>query len=250
MLLLLLHNNLYSGTTPWGTFISCEEYESGQCWQVDPDPAGKHHSNPEKTLLGGAGGNYEAVACDNRNPSQPIFFVTEDHVSGALRKYTPPASTADMTASWDTLHANGGVTEYLVFLEGNKFKWTSDEALGRSSQRKNYPNVEGINYQDGMLYFVSKKKFTLFILDLDKNTYVSSSTDDFVLYSGAFKHEPDQLVRNGNFLYFTEDGGKTPGVYAIDADGNSFSIFEAYGEKYFNDEVTGLSFSPDGKRFL
>jgi len=212
---------------------------------VDPDPE-SNHSSPKQTMLGGSGGFYEAVACDNRDPSQPIFFVTEDHVSGALRKYTPP-TTAERPAGWDTLHLDGGETEYLVFLDGNKFKWSSDESLGRTSQTNHYPNVEGINYHDGMLYFVYKKTLKLYILDLDKMTYVSSSTDDYVMYSGVFKNSPDQLVRKGKYLYFTEDGGKTPGVYAIDADVNSYSIFEAYDEKYFQDETTGLSFSPDGE---
>ena len=87
------------------------------------------------------------------------------------------------------------------------------------------------------------------MLDLDNDTYLASSTNDYSLYSGEFKHSPDQLVRNdGDFLYFTEDGGHTAGVYAIDAVGQSYAIFEAYDAKYFNDETTGLAFSPDGTK--
>ncbi len=230
--------------------LSCEEYGKGQCFQVDPDPQGEHHSKPEQTLLGGAGGNYESVACDDRNPSLPIFFVTEDSTRGAIRRYTPPPpNSPGEEASWDTLHVDGGNTEFLVFLDESRFTWSCDEDIGRFSAEKYYPNVEGIDYEDGMLYFVSKKTLKLYVLDLESGTYVSSSTNDYSLLSGEFKHSPDQLVRNtGNFLYFTEDGGKTPGVYAIDADGQSYAIFEAYDEMYFNDETTGLAFSPDGKR--
>ena len=53
--------NCSGGATPWHTYVSCEEYGSGQCYQVDPDPASEHHLLPEKTVLGGKGGNYEAV---------------------------------------------------------------------------------------------------------------------------------------------------------------------------------------------
>lgn len=233
--------------TPWGTFVSCEEFGKGQCWQVDPDPSSVHHSSPEQTVLGGEGGNYESVAVDNRNPTQPVFFLTEDHISGALRRYTPPPMTP--VAGWEALHEEGGNTQYLVFLDGNTFIWSCDERLARLSQSAHFPNVEGISFHGGLLYFVSKRTFKLYVLDVDKGTYQTSSTSDYSLYSGEFKHSPDQLVRNdGRFLYFTEDGGRTPGVYAIDAAGDAYSIFEAYDPKYFNDETTGLAFSPDGTR--
>ena len=54
--------NCSGGSTPWKTYVSCEEYGSGQCFQVDPDPASVHHLHPQKTTLGGgSGGNFEAV---------------------------------------------------------------------------------------------------------------------------------------------------------------------------------------------
>lgn len=53
--------NCSGGASPWHTYVSCEEYGSGQCYQVDPDPASVHHLHPQKTVLGGKGGNFEAV---------------------------------------------------------------------------------------------------------------------------------------------------------------------------------------------
>ena len=99
------------------------------------------------------------------------------------------------------------------------------------------------------MYFVSKKKFLLYALNLNKGQYTTSSTDGGLLGDGAFKHSPDQLIRNeGEFLYFTEDGGKSVGVYAVDASGQRYAIFEAYDSKYFGDETTGLAFSPNGTK--
>ncbi|KAL7535638.1 hypothetical protein ACHAXR_006623 [Thalassiosira sp. AJA248-18] len=239
--------NCGGGYTPWHTWITCEEYGRGQCWQVHPN--GK--IPPQITKLGGnPGGNYESVAVDNRNPHQPIFYVTEDHERGALRKYTPTPAFRD--ASWDTLHAEGGTTEYLVFVNDNEFKWTANEGKARESQAKYFRNVEGIDYHDGMLYFVSKKLLMLYILDLDNGTYKKSSTKYGVLAGdGEFRHQPDQLVRNnaGDYLYLTEDGGGTVGCYAIHKPtGRRYAIFEAYGGSYRNDETTGLAFSLDGSK--
>lgn len=69
--------NCSGGVSPWSTWISCEETESGQCHEVDPDPKSENHDKPTQTLLGGDGGQYEAVAVDSRG-SEPVFFVTED----------------------------------------------------------------------------------------------------------------------------------------------------------------------------
>ena len=49
-------------------------------------------------------------------------------------------------------------------------------------------------------------------------------------------------------MYFTEDGGNSIGVYAIDKNNKRYAIFEAYAQKYAGDETTGLAFSPDGKK--
>ena len=47
------------GKTPWNTYVSCEEVDDGQCWQVDPDPSSKYHSRPEPTQIGR--GYFEAI---------------------------------------------------------------------------------------------------------------------------------------------------------------------------------------------
>ena len=168
---------------------------------------------------------------------------------GALRKYTPPRMPNEAAADWTSLHTPGGTTEFLIFIDDKSFTWTScDEKAARLSQAANFPYPEGIDIKDGIMYFVSKKTYKMYTLDLDGGTYTTMWTNNTLAGDGEFSNSPDQIVRNngGDFLYFTEDGGSTPGVYALDPSGDMHAIFEAYDPIYKGDETTGLAFSPDG----
>jgi len=243
--------NCNGGRTPWGTWVSCEEYRGGQCWQVDP--TGRRP--PQRTELGGTdGGHFEAFAYDDRDPDDPRFFVTEDVSDGAVRRYRPQP---DSVSGWDALHRPGGAIDYLEFLpDGRTFRWTASHDDGRKSAEAYYPNVEGIVHRgDGHLLFVAKVTQELFDLDLDRMTYAVTST---YRPSIGFRDQPDQLfffsstvggggdMQEHPHLYFTEDGGRSPGLFAFD--GSSFRVLLlADGGAYGGDETTGIDLSPDGR---
>lgn len=172
----------------------------------------------------------------------PHFFVTEDAERGALRRFTP--SVANWTDPWNLLHGPGSL-EYLVLElgEGGRgtYRWTTDREEGKKSAKKIYPFSEGIDVYRNQLFFTTKERKELFILDLDGNTFERKSTR-----SGVFDGEPDQVKRivGDGLLYFCEENGSANGVHARDQNGWFFTVFEADD---FNDETTGLAFSPDAK---
>jgi hypothetical protein len=76
--------NCGGGRTPWGAWISGEEVnKTGRIWQVDPTgrrpaqplPMGDVHS-----------GLFESFAYDVRDRTQPHFYMTQDDLTGALRR--------------------------------------------------------------------------------------------------------------------------------------------------------------------
>ena len=75
--------NCGGGTTPWGAWISGEEYHSGQVWQVDPmgvRPA-------QRITLGmDSPGMFESFAHDLRDPLLPHFFMSKDDAWGELTR--------------------------------------------------------------------------------------------------------------------------------------------------------------------
>jgi hypothetical protein len=237
--------NCGGGLSPWHTWISCEEYEDGQCWQVDPNPDSPNHQNPMKTRLGGDGGRYESVAVDNTDPMKPVFYTTEDHAEGALRRFAANGNT------WDTLHSDGETT-FLHIIDDTTYEWTTDEKEARDSAEKYYRNSEGIQYHDGKLYFMAKKDQKLLVLNLQRGTYETETTGMKFYGEGSFDNQPDQHLfgPSRKWIYFTEDGGDSPGVYARrGTDGAYYTLFQGVPGVYENDETVGIAVSPDGMRF-
>lgn len=231
-------DNCGGGHTPWNTWISCEEYSDGQCWQIDPISR-----QAKETELGGSGGRYESVAVDNRSPENPVFFTTEDDEEGALRRFVANGS------GWDALHSDGDHS-FLNILDDSTFEWTEDLDVGRGSAKKYFPNTEGIQVHEGKVYFMAKKIQRLLILDLETNTYTTEDTGKKFYGEGDFGDQPDQNLfgPTRKYMYFTEDGGTNPGVYArYGTDGTYFTMFQ--GNLDEEDETVGIALSPDHKAF-
>lgn len=218
--------------------VSCEETSGGRVYQVDP--FGVRDTEPISMI---DTGYFEAFAHDMRNELKPRFFVTEDKKQGPLRRLTPTFVTVD--DPWDMLHGPGTL-EYLVLHPNNStYEWTMDKQWARDNSELYYQHSEGIDVYQNELFFTTKNQKELFVLNLDDMTYESTST-----VSGVFDGMPDQVKRlvgddgNNSLLYFCEEGGVENGVHARDENGWFFTILES---DTFNDETTGLDFSPNGK---
>jgi hypothetical protein len=217
------------------------------------------------TSLSPTFGDFESFAYDIRDFNRPRFFVTEDNNRGALRRFIP--SNPNWDDPWTILHGDGTL-EYLVLapIGGGRddtvgaYYWTTDLDLARANAEFFYRYTEGLDVYDNEVFVVSKTQKSLFIFDLDGNTYRRFSTD-----FGLFDGQPDQmkrLIKNGSsnvefssvfdvnepeeepLLYFCEDSGQENGIHARDANGWFYTILESTNGSR---ETSGLAFSPDGK---
>jgi hypothetical protein len=84
--------------------------------------------------------------------------------------------------------------------KGGTFEWVEDPC---EANPEDYPQSEGIHFEDGILTFVAKRKRQIFYLDLDKKTYVEDTTN-----KGSIYQQPDNIRGRGRRTFVCTDGGE------------------------------------------
>jgi len=256
----LLEGTTYNsggGVTPWGTWISAEESLDGQgFWDVDP-------YGLREPLLTALGSNtpqyYDSFTFDARNEFEPKFFFSEDTRWGSVRRFTPnplvvvPPTDPD---AYQMLQYNYD-HEYLVLEpspdgDTGTFRWSQSILEGEQSASTYHENVEGMECQDGLLTFVTKRSREIFTLDLDALTYSKLNP-----VGGSFEGEPDSVTHmyktgekpGENILFITEEADDADGFFSgvhgyEQATGLMYPLLKATGYSEL-DEVTGVTLSPD-----
>ena len=123
------------------------------------------------------------------------------------------------------------------------YEWIDNVNHARQNTKVNYPGSEGLVREDNILYIACKTEKYLYMIDLDSNTYVRTST-----MFGLFDGVPDQMQKLVNeiddIVYFNEDQGVAAGIHGRNAEGQFFTILEAPG---WGPEMTGLVWDPSRK---
>jgi hypothetical protein len=197
-------------------------------------------------------GHYESFAYYDNGTAIPTFYMTMDDAKGVVTRLTPDdAARACYRQSadydrWCTLES--GTLDYLFLTPGSGLAgWTANASEAAENAKENFPNNEGINIQDGIMYITSKKIKRLVIVNLVTLEYSFESTKH-----GAFVEEPDQIVRipgdDSGRMFFCEDGGPSPGLHVRNSSGVFLTILYGDGTKFtIDEETTGVAFSPDAK---
>jgi secreted PhoX family phosphatase len=232
--------NCAGGPTPWGTWLSCEEVESGYVYECDV--TGK---NPAQKLPALGRFVHEAVAVDDERQQ---LYLTEDRDDGRFYRFTAAGRLSD-----GRLDLSQGLLE-AARVEGNRVSWVQipnpTPELFQTPTRHQVPSStpfrggEGIWYHEGVVYFTTKGDNRVWMYDVNENL-ISIKYDYQTAEDPQLKGVDNITVTPDGHVLVAEDGGNMQ-IVILGPYGDIYPLVQVVDQDH--SEITGPALSPNGQR--